>query len=386
MARMQAQVAAKEAQTSAAVEQFIKDIFETNSREQKDPLKARETTARQLLDAGARKIESGLDNAPAAKERMLLTLADLYYGLGLDDEAVALSQKRVDVARTLYGPNDPRVAAALTYLAAAMHVSQAVKGREAVLLEAKRILDNNRDFSSPLRGRLLFDLAEHYTTWDSKKALDYASQSVTLYRRLPPSEEFAKALYYQAWAYSLAPDWAKAEAAYAESLSVAQGVGVPKADLPKTEAALANANAKLLHFDDAKRNLELAFETARQLNGARHVDVLETEARLGDFLSNTSQYAEGLRHLANALAVCLELKGPDDAFFTPQILLMYGEALRDSGHLEEGLASISRAVENRRKNRPGTRYLGQMLISQASAFADLGEYEKARLVWTRRLY
>ena len=112
---------------------------------------------------------------------------------------------------------------------------------------------------------------------------------------------------------------------------------------------------------------------------AQHVDVLETEARLGEFLSNTSQYAEGLRHLANALAVGLELKGPDDAFFTPQIWLMYGEALTESGHFEEGLASISRAVENRRKNRPGTRYLGQMLISQASALADLGEYEKARL-------
>jgi eukaryotic-like serine/threonine-protein kinase len=379
VARTQAQVAANEAQTSAAVEQFIADIFETNSRDRKDPLKARETTARQLLDIGARKIEHGLDKAPAAKERMLLTLADLYYGLGLDDEAVALSQKRVAVARTLYGPNDPRVAAALTYLGASMHVTQAVTGREAVLLEAKRILDSNRDFSSPLRGRLLFDLAEHYTTWDSKKALDYASQAVALYRRLPPSEEFAKALYYQAWAYSLSPDYVKAEAAYAESLSVAQRTGAPKGDLPKTEAGLARANAKLLHYDDAKKNLELAFETARSLNGARHVDAIETEARLGEFLSMTSQFTEGLSHLANALTVCLQLKGPDDSFFTPQILLMNGEALRDSGHFEEGLASISRAVENRRKNRPGTRYLGEMLIEQASALADLGEYEKARL-------
>ncbi len=379
VALWEAAAAKREAQTSAAVQEFIQGIFETNSRDQTDPLKARQTTARELLDIGARKIERGLDNAPAAKERMLLTLADLYYGLGLDDEAVALGQERVTVARKLYGPNDPRVAAALTYLAATMHVSQAVKSREAVLLEAKRILDNNRDFSSPLRGRLLFDLAEHYTTWDSKKSLDYASQAVTLYRRLPPSEELAKALYYQAWAYSLAPDYAKAEASYAESLSVAKKAGVSKADLPKTETGLADANAKLLHYDDANRNLELAFETARSVNGPRHVDVMETEARLGEFLSNTSRYTEGLRHLANALAVCMELKGPDDSFFTPQISLLYGEALRDSGHFEEGLASISRAVENRRKNRPGTRYLGQMLISQASAFADLGENEKARL-------
>jgi len=378
-ARIQAQVAANQVQISAATEQFITDIFETNSRDQKDPLKARETTARQLLDVGARKIEHDLDNAPAAKERMLVTLAKLYIGLGLDDEAVALVRKRVSVTKKLYGPNDPRVAAALTNLAASMHVSQSVKDREAVLLEAKRILDTNHDLSSPLRGRLLFDLAEHYTTWDTQKALDYSSQAVTLFRRLPPSEDLTQALYYQGWAYSLIPDYPKAEAAYAESLAIAQRIGVSKAELPKNESSLANLNAKLLHYDDAEKNFELAFETARSVNGPWHVDTMETEARLGDFLSTTSQYNEGIGHLANALAVCLKLKGPDDSFFTPQISLLYGDALRDSGHPEEGLAMISRAVENRRKNRPGTRYLGQMLISQASAFADLGEYEKARL-------
>jgi serine/threonine protein kinase len=379
VARSQAQVAKNEAQTSTAVQQFITDIFETNSRDQRDPLKARETTARQLLDIGARRVDSGLDNAPAAKERMLLTLADLYTGLGLEDEAVALSKKRVTVAKTLYGPNDLRVATALTYLGASMHVSRSANEREAVLLEAKRILDSNHDFSSPARGRLLFDLAEHYATWDSKKALDYATQAVTLCRRLPPSEELERALYYQGWIYGDLADYAKAEAAYAESISVGQRVGTPKADLVKNETALAGVNAQLLHYDNAKKNFELAFATARSLNGAQHVDSMETEARLGQFLAMTSQYAEGLSHLANALAVCLRLRGADDAFFTPHISLMYGEALRDSGHSEEGLSSISDAVQNRRRNRPGTRYLGDMLISQASAFADLGEYEKAQL-------
>jgi serine/threonine protein kinase len=379
VARTQAQVASREAQTSAAVEQFITDIFETNSRDQKDPLKARETTARQLLDTGARKIETGLDKAPAAKERMLHTLADLYIGLGLDDEAVALSQKRVTMARALYGPNDARVAAALTYLAASMHLSKSVKGREAVLLEAKGILDRNRDFDSPLRGRLLYDLAEHYTTWDSKKALDYATQSVTLFRRLSPSLDLEAALYYQGWAYSLLQDFANAETAYRDCLSVALRVGLPKAQLPQIETGLADAGAKLSHFEDAKRNFELAFDTARAVNGASHVDAMETEARLGEFLSATSQYTEGVSHLSNALSVCLKLRGPDDSFFTPHILLLYGQALADSGHFEEGLGSISKAVENRRKNRPGTRYLGQMLVAQASALADLGEYQKAKL-------
>src|SRR5215471_6748975 len=90
----QARVARNEARTSAAVEEFTEGIFRANSIEQPDPVKARETTARQLLDIGARNVVSGLNDAPAAKVRLLWILGSLYQGLGLDDEAVALLKER----------------------------------------------------------------------------------------------------------------------------------------------------------------------------------------------------------------------------------------------------------------------------------------------------
>jgi eukaryotic-like serine/threonine-protein kinase len=86
----QARIARNEARTSAAVEEFTEDIFRTNSLEHPDPVKARQTTARELLDIGARKVTDSLKDAPAAKARMLAILASLYVDLGLDDQAVAL--------------------------------------------------------------------------------------------------------------------------------------------------------------------------------------------------------------------------------------------------------------------------------------------------------
>ncbi|MGC2661020.1 MAG: serine/threonine-protein kinase, partial [Bryobacteraceae bacterium] len=71
VARTEAHAAETEAQTSAAVQQFVTDIFETNSRTQNDPVQARQTTARQLLDIGAQRIDRGLHKAPVAKEKML---------------------------------------------------------------------------------------------------------------------------------------------------------------------------------------------------------------------------------------------------------------------------------------------------------------------------
>src|SRR5262249_32283925 len=57
--------------------------------------------------------------------------------------------------------------------------------------------------------------------------------------------------------------------------------------------------------------------------------------------------------------------------------LVYGNALATIGRPEEGLPYISAAVQNRRRNRPGTRYLGQMLEEQALVLIDLGRYNEA---------
>lgn len=380
VALWEAHIARREAQTSAAVQEFIQSIFHANSRDQPDPLKARQTTARQLLDIGAQQIDGGLKNAPAAKEKMLRILAELYLGLGLDDQAVALSLKQVAVVKVLYGANDPKVAAALCDLAASMEASRSVNEREAVLLEAKRILDSNHDFSSPARGELLRNLAKLYKGTDQQKALNYANQAVSFYRRTPPSLKLAEALYDQAVDYGLFTNYAKAEISAAESVSIAQRVGgEATAALPAFEELLAVLNLRLLRYDAAKENFELAFRSARDLNGDEHVDTIETEVGLGDFFTRISQYGEALRILKRALDACLKLRGPDDPFHTPQILLFYGAALKDSGQFEAGLAAISQAVENRRKNGPRTGLLGEALWWQGSVLADLGEYEKARL-------
>ncbi len=376
VARTQAQVAKSEAQTSAAVQQFITDIFLTNSRNQADPLKARQTTARQLLDIGAQKVEGSLHNALAAKVKMLGILAELDFSLGLEEQSVALHRKRVVGMKALYGANDPKVAAALCDMAASMGGNE----RKAVLLEAKRILDGNHDFSSATRGDLLRLLSVCYRDTDRQKALDFGSQAVVFYRALPPSHLLAEALANQGAIYGYSSDSAKAEALFAEAVSISRKVvGDHDPALPLYASYLGQSETALMHYEAAKQSFELALRSARALNGDEHVDTAETEARLGQFFSLTSQNAEALRHLKHSLDVCLKLKGVDDPSHTPHILLRYGESLVNSGQFEDGLTSISLVAEKQRKNRPGSRYLGQILISQASALADLGEYEKARL-------
>lgn len=375
----EAHVAMQESQTASAVQEFIDDIFETNNREHADPVRARQTTARELLDIGARKIDRQVNGAPPAKEKMLSILANLYDGLGLEDEAVILGQKRVAVAKTAFGAKDSRVVEALVALGLIMHASRSVNQRESILLEAKRILDSTGDFTSLTRGRLLSALTEHYQSTNREVALQFGSQAIAVLRKLPPSDDLAGALYRQGLVYEFDADDVRAEPLLAEAVSVNRKMrGDFSPQMVFYASALGEANENLMYFRPAEENLLRAWRAARTFDGEEHVNTIETESRLGNFYGFIGRFPEGLAHLRHAMDVCLKIQGPGDPFFTPQIWFQYGGTLWASGRAEEGLEYISRAVENRRKNRPGTRYLGQMLELQALVWLEIGQYEDAR--------
>ena len=379
VALWQARIARTETRTAVAVESFLEDIFRANSSSQTDPLKARQTTARELLDIGARKIDAELAGAPPAKLRVLDTLGSMYADLGLDDQAVAMYRKRLSLARLLYGKNEPAVAVSLIELASALHASQSVNEREAVLMEAKRILDSRGDVTSHDRGLLDWNLAQHYQSSDLAKAQQYAREATGIYRKVPPDKDLAAALYEEASIDLMRGQLREAEPVFTEAIEVSTKVeGAPNPDLPRLFAYLGETQQKLLEFGPAEKSFERALDTARRLNGDDHVDTVETELRLGQFLFATSRIREGLQYLERAKDTTLRTRGSDDAFYTPQVFLEYGWALVRSGRLEEGLDYISRAVDNRRKNRPGTRYLAQMLEDQARVLLDLGRTPAAR--------
>ena len=378
VALWQARVAEKEARTSAAVQEFTEDIFRANSLEKPDPVKARQTTARELLDIGARKVGTSLNNAPAAKLKMLEVLGSLYLDLRLDDQAVALQKQRVSLAKILYGPHSLAMVSALIDLGAAMHASRSVNEREAVLLGAKAILDQSRDFTSQTRGALLATLAEHYASTDLPKSLACAKESVSIYRKWPPSVELSGALYLAGLSYLNSHEFSEAQRAFAEAILLSKKFhGDPNPDLARYYAYEAETEDYLMRYAAAEESYKFAVKAARALGGDEDVDTLEVESRLGLFLATKSKSREALSYLQRAKDACLRTKGPDDPFYTPQMLLQYGVALGANGRPEEALDSISRAVDNRRKHRPGTRYLGQMLEDQALMLLVLGRPQKA---------
>ncbi|HXJ86163.1 MAG TPA: protein kinase [Candidatus Binatia bacterium] len=374
----QAHIAKRESRVASAMEGFLEDIFRANSSYQDDPIKARQTTARELLDIGARKIDQQLTDVPEAKLRILSTLGTMYADLGLADEAVSQQRKKVDLARSRYGKDSLEVAGPLIDLGSALHSSSSVGDREGVLLEAKRILDEHHDFTSKERADLSMQMAQHYESSDLQKALQYARESVDVYRHYPTSPMLAEALYEEAILLPMMGRSREAEPLLQEAIQLSAKLeGDPNASLARFYAYLGQTQQDLTEFAAADESLRKALQAARKLNGEDHVDTLETELRLGAFLSATSRTTEGLEHIERAQQILLRTHRDDDPFFAPQVYLEYGRSLAHAGRWEEGLTYVEKAVKNRRKNRPGTRYLAQMLYLQASILTDMGHYAEA---------
>jgi serine/threonine protein kinase/Tfp pilus assembly protein PilF len=106
-------VARNEAQTARQISDFLVDLFEVS-----DPSEARGNTitAREILDAGAEKIDRELEDEPLVRGRLMNTIGEVYTSLGLYNDALPLLEKGLAVREQALNPNDTAVAESLENL------------------------------------------------------------------------------------------------------------------------------------------------------------------------------------------------------------------------------------------------------------------------------
>ncbi len=377
----QARIARDEARTAQAVQTFMVDIFRANSADQPDPVKARETSARQLLDTGARKIDQALSDAPQAKLDILRTLGAMYGDLGINEQAIAMFEQRVRLTRSLYGNRHRKVAEALVDLTGAMHASPQMDRRGPLLKEALAILDGTGDVSSPLRARALLALSQTVYEKDLDQALADVREAVRLLRGGPApqtTDTLIDALLLQGSFARLKDDDREAARVLSEARELSKA-SEPRNKRREVEisAYLGDAQYRLQAFGEAEQSLRLAHRLSIAVNGPAHIDTMQTGHRLGLFLFDTSRTTEGLRLLAEAAEGAQRSRGVDDPQHVPQVLIYYGRSLADMGRLEDGIALMQRARTVREKYAPGSRSLAHMLEYEAEAVLQLGRQAQA---------
>ena len=191
-----------------AVQRFLLDLFRANTDAQADPVRARETTARELLDVGAARVTQQLRDVPEVHDEVLATLSDMFRSLGLANRETEMERQRLEVRRKLYGSNDPRVAEVLINLAYTMRTTSDMQQAPALLAEAKEIVDKNPQTPALVRGRLLTELARADMYSDVTRMRRYANEASGLLQTVDASpDHLALALRFEAAASSFLGYW-----------------------------------------------------------------------------------------------------------------------------------------------------------------------------------
>ena len=384
IALWQARLAQQEATTAKAVQDFLEDIFQANTSNQPNPQKARQTTARELLDIGAARIDSSLAETPKAKGEVLRTLADLYSEMGLREKAIEIHRKRIEAVRRFAGGDSLEMADAMLALCTVMgrgFTAMDLEERKTLTADAERILDRHGDRRSILRARLFIQLSWLYLITDAGRAYEHAAKGVELYRAFPPTVDKVEAITSAAVCLLNLRRAADAKAQLADAIATAESAGAgASAGMPLIHVSMGIANVQLGEFAPAIASIRLAYDLSRKANGEDDVDTIYAQKWLGEALVRASEYREAIDVLKSAIDAAIRTRGADDTVILPEPLYVYGIALYRAGRIEEGFGQVSRAIEltyPRRRDQPA------LLEAKAAMLTDFGRFDEAEELYDK---
>ena len=301
----QAREARREVARANAVQQFVLDLFKANSADQPDPIRARQTTARELLDFGSARVANALADQPESRLQLLETLSKLYSELGLWAEASELGAGRVELARSLYGADDLRVADAISDQLFFLDMREGTPPEEidALVREAMRIHDARGDRSSLPRAQLHERASVHYLERSIAVAIEHAQRAVDIYReRYTNDAGFPKALAALANTHQRQGDWPAALTIHDEALRVARTLRLPDHSLLFFIRRAGETNAFMDRGEQADALLREALAMSERVNGPKHAATIAVRRVLARNLAWMSRLDEAAEVAARAIA------------------------------------------------------------------------------------
>jgi serine/threonine-protein kinase len=339
--RHRVQVAA----TARAVQGFLESVFLSNRGDQAQPAAGRQATARDLLDRGAQRITTELQDQPTARLRLLEVLAGMFEDLGELERMRELSELRVAQA-ALIAPErrDRERVRALTDLAHALAISGREVDARARLDEAEALMKSAGLDEANLRLGLLLRRGSVHRADDPARAASAAEQALALARTLPPSHEAVQAAFLvgEARARQGHPDGAVQVLGEALAL-VKRRPELGASILAPLYTLMGDAEFARGRFAAAEASYRQGIEVERSRGGhgplPHHLTM-----QFGRFLIRQERWREAAEAIAPTWAWArVQTSGYETT--VPTASVTQGQALMGMGQWAEGLAALDLAVE-----------------------------------------
>ena len=307
----QAREAAREAAKAREVTAFLVSLFQ-----RADPAEAlgRELTARDLLDHGARRLDSALSGQPTVRAELLRVLASIQVTLGLYDQADTLARRALATSEAISGPRSLQVAAALNTLGDVLWNRSKYTEAESVLTRALAIRRERLGPSDTTVAATLVNLgAAVGGGGDRRREVALIREAIAIDRLRPVGADLAVAsdLTNLGVALEAADDYTGADSAHRAAVAIYRRRRPP--DHPSLLIALHNLASVRNRLGDVAEAEQLEREVLagrRRLYPNGHPDLAYAAHQLANILTSQGRYAEAESLLVNALSIRRKWLGP----------------------------------------------------------------------------
>ena len=343
----EAERANSEAEAARRVSDFLIELFEVS-----DPGEARgnEVTARELLDRGAERIRSELEDQPLIQARLMDTMGAVYEQLGLYRQAAPLLEWALETRQEELGVVHADIAESLTELGV-------LKWRLAQLSEAEDLFERSLEITEQIFepddlevGRAHGDLG--LVLQEQGK---YAAAEEEYRRSLEISEkilgpEHRETLNNLNNLASVFVDQGRLTEAVSLFERVAEArervYGPEDTSLGSAWNNLGATYLELGRSEEAEVSLRRSLRMRQKVLGSQHPFVGTTLSNLGRAYLLTGRHAEAEHHLEDAIQVyedALGMQHPELA----EPLRHYANLRRDQGRFDEAESIYRRSLELR---------------------------------------
>jgi eukaryotic-like serine/threonine-protein kinase len=343
-ATVQARRAQREARKAEAVKNFLQSLFSASNPAE---AQGRQRTARDLLDDGARRVETELQEQPEVQSEVARLIAATYQGLGEYDRAASLLRADLERRRRLDGPHSTAAAESLTHLADVLYDQGRVDPAAPLYEEALAIQRRMRGERSPEVAELLWDIAgvkRNRGDLAAAEGLQKQALAIDIESRGEDSREAAAVRESLAITYADGDRYAEAAAMQQPVVAWRERHSGP--DHPETLIARYNHATYLLALGHAAEVAQIAEDVAarqRRVLGARHADLATSLRLLARALDASGRSEEARAPIVEAAAIHRESHGPRHTLFSLDVAW---EAVIDarSGRVEEARREVGEAI------------------------------------------
>lgn len=396
IAEEKAEIARTEARTAEAVTEFMQGIFLANTAQQGDPIKARQTTARDLLDIAARNLATDLADAPDALNKMLWLFAEIYSQLLLPEQAAEFAQQRLDLIRKHKGAESIELGEALFIVFATARSAWIDDPRQPALIdETMRIFSSHASDQQGRKRTALALSAEYWADHDFPRALREVRAALSIKTEsltdasIPPKIAAALEL--------LAGEPLRAKEAALKGLANESAIESKRKNgtadpgdggmlqTPALLHLLASAHWARGERDEAIMQEKKAMAAAQHLFGDTDPETARYQASLSMYLRDQGNSSTADSLLDAAAATLATGRLDDRSRLRFHALSTLGKAQVAAGRPADANSTLAQTIAIRDPAITASPAIAEVLRDQARALIEMGRKDEARKVFDRAL-